>query len=164
MDQSEEFVVQHVSELPLPGKTDFGTWIRAVLNEVEDAGSAQVTIRLVDDKESAELNQRYRGQPAQTNVLAFPSQVPPGLPAMETELGDLVVCLPKVLEEAAAQGKSPSNHLAHLVVHGTLHLLGYTHDQSDDARRMEATEIRILAELGIANPYVPEMDGAETRS
>jgi probable rRNA maturation factor len=70
------------------------------------------------------------------------------------EYGDLVICLPVVLREAAEQGKAPVDHLAHLVVHGTLHLLGYTHDGEDDAARMEALETRVLAGLGIADPYL----------
>jgi probable rRNA maturation factor len=73
---------------------------------------------------------------------------------MSFEYGDLVICLPVVLREAAEQAKLPGHHLAHLVVHGTLHLLGYTHDGREDAARMEALETRILAGLGIADPYV----------
>jgi probable rRNA maturation factor len=73
---------------------------------------------------------------------------------MLLEYGDLVICLPVVLREAAEQEKAPGNHLAHLVVHGTLHLLGYTHDDEADTARMEALEARILAGLGIADPYV----------
>ena len=70
------------------------------------------------------------------------------------EYGDLVICLPVVVREAAEQGKDPGHHLAHLVVHGTLHLLGYTHDDAAYAAQMEALETRILAGLGIPDPYV----------
>jgi probable rRNA maturation factor len=73
---------------------------------------------------------------------------------MPVEYGDLVLCLPVVLREAAEQAKAPRAHLAHLTVHGTLHLLGYTHDGEPDAQRMEALETCILAGLGIADPYV----------
>jgi probable rRNA maturation factor len=103
--------------------------------------------------EGAGLNSTWRHKQGPTNVLAFPG--PSGLPSgVPREFGDLVICLPVVLREAAEQGKAPVDHLAHLVVHGTLHLLGYTHDAEADAARMESLETRVLAALGIPDPYV----------
>lgn len=133
----------------LPAGADFAAWVAAALGR-DPAGN--LTIRLVGLAEGAELNSTWRHKAGPTNVLAFPG--PGGLPAdMPREYGDLVICLPVVLREAAEQGKAPVDHLAHLVVHGTLHLLGHTHDGEDDAARMEAMETRVLAVLGIPDPY-----------
>jgi len=114
--------------------------------------SGALAIRLVGLAEGAALNSTWRKKSGPTNVLAFPGpeDLPPGVPR---EYGDLVICLPVVLQEAAEQGKPPLHHLAHLVVHGTLHLLGHTHDGEADAARMEALETRVLAGLGIPDPY-----------
>ncbi|MEQ1802224.1 MAG: rRNA maturation RNase YbeY [Gammaproteobacteria bacterium] len=136
----------------LPAGADFEGWIRAALQGAAGQGGA-LSLRLVGLEEGAELNSSWRRKDGPTNVLAFPG--PGGLPAgVPREYGDLVICLPVVLQEAAEQGKAPVDHLAHLVVHGTLHLLGYTHDGEADAGRMEALETRVLARLGIADPYV----------
>ncbi len=137
----------------LPAGADFEGWIRAALRGAAAEGGA-LSLRLVGLEEGAELNSTWRHKAGPTNVLAFPGPtdaLPPGLPR---EYGDLVICLPVVLREAAEQGKAPVDHLAHLVVHGTLHLLGYTHDGEGDAARMEALETRVLAGLGIADPYL----------
>lgn len=139
----------------LAAGADFLAWIQAALEGADEgiAGGA-LSLRLVGLEEGAELNSTWRHKAGPTNVLAFPGPpeaLPPGVPR---EFGDLVICLPVVLREAAEQGKAPVDHLAHLVVHGTLHLLGYTHDGDDDAARMEALETRVLAGLGIADPYL----------
>lgn len=153
----------------LPAGADFSAWIRAALlgaglegaalqgAAVESAGGA-LSLRLVGLEEGAELNSTWRQKAGPTNVLAFsgPPDLPPGMPR---EYGDLVICLPVVLREAAEQGKAPVHHLAHLVVHGTLHLLGYTHDGEADAARMEALETRVLGGLGIPDPYGLEQGG-----
>lgn len=110
-----------------------------------------LTVRLVGSRESRRLNAAFRGKDAATNVLAFPAGPVSG--ADEPELGDLVICLPVVAGEARAQGKRLHDHLAHLVVHGTLHLLGHDHDRPANARKMEVAELRILQGLGIADPY-----------
>ena len=150
----------------LPAGADFGAWIRAALNGAAQDGTAEanggmaadgaISLRLVDLEEGAQLNETWRQKPGPTNVLAFPGPPPHGsLPSrMPIEYGDLVICLPVVTREAAEQAKDPRHHLAHLVVHGTLHLLGYTHDEEPDAARMEALETRVLAGLGIPDPYV----------
>ena len=102
--------------------------------------------------ESRRLNQGFRGKSGPTNVLAF-SAGPAPAGGAEVEIGALVICLPLVYREAREQGKKPLDHLAHLVVHGMLHLLGHDHDQEAEARRMEHAEVRILRRLGIGNPY-----------
>jgi probable rRNA maturation factor len=108
-------------------------------------------VRIVSQRESRRLNQRFRGRPTATNVLAFPADLPagPDLPL----LGDLVVCRAVVEREAGEQGKPVEAHWAHMVVHGTLHLLGYDHQTGQEAARMETREVQILATLGYPDPY-----------
>ena len=101
--------------------------------------------------ESRRLNARYRGRDRPTNVLSFPAERIPGAPAQP--LGDLVICPAVLRAEARLQGKSLRAHWAHLIVHGTLHLLGYDHEDSGEAQRMERREITLLRRLGFANPY-----------
>lgn len=137
---------------PLPAGADFAHWAGAALAGAAVPAAGALGIRVVGLAEGTNLNSTWRKKAGPTNVLAFPGpdDLPPGVPR---EFGDLVVCLPVVLTEATAQGKTPANHLAHLVVHGTLHLVGYTHDGDEDAARMEALETRVLAGLGIPDPY-----------
>lgn len=150
-----------VDASPLPAGADFEAWIQAALLEAAraregTAADGTVSLRLVGLEEGAELNRTWRHKAGPTNVLAFPG--PPlhgsGPDPMPAEYGDLVICLPVVAREAAEQGKAPVHHLAHLVVHGTLHLLGYTHDDESHAAQMEAVETRVLAGFGISDPYV----------
>lgn len=115
-----------------------------------DALVYELAVRLVDEHESAELNGQYREKPQATNVLSFPAGAElPGL----FVLGDLVICMPVIEREAAAQHKSLDAHLCHMVVHGLLHLLGHDHIGDDEAETMEALERRILARLGHDDPY-----------
>ena len=107
----------------------------------------EMTIRIVDEAESRELNHRYRGKDKPTNVLSFHGEREAGV------LGDLVICAPVVAREAVEQHKPPRAHWAHMVVHGCLHLQGYDHEADSDAARMEARETRILKALGFDNPY-----------
>ena len=131
----------------LPGDEQFQRWAEAAaLDE-----NAEVFIRVVDEAESAELNQTYRGKSGPTNVLSFPFEVPEGVP--NDLLGDLVICAAVVEREAGEQGKPPEAHWAHMVVHGMLHLQGYDHIEEAEAEAMEAEEIAILAKLGFSNPY-----------
>ncbi|MBD3584990.1 rRNA maturation RNase YbeY [Salinimonas sp. HHU 13199] len=111
----------------------------------------EFTARFVDRTESRTLNHQYRGKDKPTNVLSFPFESPPGIEL--PLLGDLVICAPVISEEAEAQNKTVGNHYAHMIVHGILHLLGYDHIDEAEAQQMEALEIRILAELGIDDPY-----------
>jgi probable rRNA maturation factor len=106
-------------------------------------------LRLVGLAESRRLNENFRGKPGATNVLAFPAA------AAGAELGDLVICLPLLYREAREQRKKPLQHLAHLVVHGTLHLVGHDHHRGPQARKMEHAEVRILRRFGFPNPYRP---------
>ena len=108
---------------------------------------ASLTVALADDREVRALNKRDRRKDKPTNVLSYPSDE-------KAFLGDIVLARQTVWREAKEQRKAPADHLAHLVVHGTLHLLGHDHETSDaDAERMEALERRILKKLGIADPY-----------
>ncbi|HEX9584783.1 MAG TPA: rRNA maturation RNase YbeY [Gammaproteobacteria bacterium] len=133
----------------LPSPKQFAAWARAVLAGAE--GRVELTLRIVDETESAELNQIYRNVPGPTNVLSFPFEAPAGV-ALPL-IGDVVICAPVVRREAGEQGKCANAHFAHMVVHGALHLLGYDHEHESDALRMEAEECRILEKLGFPDPY-----------
>jgi probable rRNA maturation factor len=135
----------------LPAANSFRQWVEAALRGARYRKSAEVAIRLVDADEGRALNRDYRGKDYATNVLSFPAELPPQfkLPL----LGDLAICAPVVLHEALEQGKRPRDHWAHMTVHGALHLLGYDHIRNREAEAMEALETRILAGLGIADPY-----------
>lgn len=148
-------IVQDASESGvIPAKPSFRQWARAALPA--DGPAREVTIRVVDETEGRELNQRYRGRDKATNVLSFAAEWPAGIPADEPEsapLGDLVLCAPVIRREAAEQGKAENDHWAHLVVHGVLHLLGMDHQDEAHAAVMEGREIAILSTLGISDPY-----------
>ena len=118
------------------------------------ARSAELAVRVVSAAESRRLNARYRGKDRPTNVLSFPPPpLPPAARAAPRPLGDLVICATVVREEAKAQSKPLEAHWAHLIVHGTLHLLGYDHERDRQAVRMERREIAVLRRLGFNNPY-----------
>jgi probable rRNA maturation factor len=134
----------------LPGEAEVQQWLDAAILPFQ--AEAEVTVRIVDNSESQQLNFDYRGKDKPTNVLSFPFQCPPGIEL--PLLGDLVICAPVVMAEAAEQGKSLSAHWAHMVVHGSLHLLGFDHINDDDAQQMEAEEVTILQQLGFTNPYL----------
>lgn len=134
----------------IPSKTQLQKWVDAVLQQQQKTG--EITIRIVDVDESAYLNQTYRHKTGPTNVLSFPFQSMVNLPNLPL-LGDLVLCAPLVAQEAKAQAKTEIAHWAHLIVHGTLHLLGYDHINDKDAMIMENLEIKILTQLGFENPY-----------
>ncbi len=134
----------------LPDPAQFQQWLDAAVLPFQT--DAEVTIRIVDNAESQQLNLQYRGKDKPTNVLSFPFQCPPGIEL--PLLGDLVICAEVVATEASEQRKALSAHWAHMVVHGCLHLLGFDHINDADAEEMEAEEILILQQLGIANPYL----------
>lgn len=139
-----------VEHTELPDQAALTRWVRAALR----SASGEVTLRLVDEAESADLNVRYRGRTGPTNVLAFPADI--ALPSAVDELapiGDLAVCAALVASEAEEQGKRAVDHWAHVVVHGALHLAGYDHETEPEARLMEDRERALLAELGVADPY-----------
>ncbi|MDY6943702.1 MAG: rRNA maturation RNase YbeY [Pseudomonadota bacterium] len=143
-------VLQWATELrPLPGVDDFQKWVALALEGQLEQG--EVAIRLVDHEESAQLNTRYRGKQGSTNVLSFPMNLPSDVGL--SLLGDIVICAPVVVAQAAEQGKSADAHWAHLTIHGVLHLIGYDHVLPDDAEQMERREIAILKRLGYPDPY-----------
>ncbi len=133
-----------------PPDEEITNWVTAVL-QAEHQTDSELTVRIVDEQESAELNEQYRHKAGPTNVLSFPFECPPGVEL--NLLGDLVICAPVVQREARQQQKKERAHWAHMVVHGTLHLLGYDHLQQDEAEDMENREIRIMEDLGYSNPY-----------
>lgn len=116
-------------------------------------GPRIVSVSIVDAAASQALNAQWRGKDSPTNVLAFPAGDSPELPGETPPAGDIVICAGVVAEEAAAQGKGLEAHWAHIVVHGSLHLLGYDHMDANQAEAMEAVERRALAALGFPDPY-----------
>ena len=110
-----------------------------------------LNLRIVDEPEGRELNRRWRERDYATNVLSFPADLPDAVGIHL--LGDIVICAPVVEREAAEQGKPVHEHFAHLLIHGILHLRGFDHISARQAEVMEAREIRLLADLGIGNPY-----------
>lgn len=126
-------------------------WSRAALD-----GPAEVAVRYVAETEGRRLNREFRGRDYATNVLTFAYGKGPG----GAFAGDVVLCAPVVLREAREQGKAVRAHHAHLLVHGLLHLQGWDHETSGEARRMESRERAILAALGFADPYAPVTEAA----
>lgn len=142
--------LQIATEAPdLPSEADITRWVMAAVGEAMD--EAQLTVRIVDEAEIRELNTTYRGKDYATNVLSFPFEAPPGVDI--PLLGDIIICAAVVAREAEEQGKLLESHWAHMVIHGTLHLLGYDHIEETDAEAMEGLEIKLLTDLGYANPY-----------
>jgi len=135
-----------------PSASSFQTWISAAVGGV---GRGEIVVRVVDEAESATLNQRYRGRAGATNVLAFPADT--DLLALDPEapLGDLVICAAVVEREAQEQRKSRDAHWAHMAVHGALHLIGFDHETTTEAAEMERREKALLADLGFSDPYTP---------
>lgn len=137
----------------LPREAAVQQWVTAALSGHRE--DAEVVVRVVGPDEARALNHDYRGRDYATNVLSFACEIPEAFgPA--AELGDVVICADVVAREAREQGKRLQDHWAHMVVHGTLHLLGYDHEEDDDAEIMEARERMILAGLGIPDPYRDE--------
>ena len=143
--------IQTASAEPVPAEEDIRAWIAAALEGRDTREEVEVSVRLVDLDEMAQLNENYRGKKGATNVLSFPADLPAELSL--PLLGDIVICAPVVRTEAAQQGKSSSAHWAHMTVHGTLHLLGYDHIDEKDAVVMESLETAILAKLNFSCPY-----------
>lgn len=135
----------------LPSQKKILEWVKTTLI-IEKKQHFEITLRIVGTKESSKLNQLYRHKNKATNVLSFPALIP----NQASYLGDIVICAPLVAKEAKAQHKKITAHWAHLIVHGTLHLLGYDHIRKCDAAIMEPLEIKILHQLRLPNPYVME--------
>lgn len=133
-----------------PSKKQFQQWAQAAL--LPDNKATELTICIVNARESADLNQKYRKKKGPTNVLSF-SYDDAFIDGEIDSLGDLVLCAELVESEAHNQGKETLAHWAHLTVHGVLHLQGYDHVRLSDAKVMEQLEVCILHELGFPNPY-----------
>ncbi|MHB1532462.1 rRNA maturation RNase YbeY [Acidithiobacillus sp.] len=143
--------------VPLPSRAQARRPILAALQapsaRMGASRCAEISLRFVDNAEMAALNAAFRGKDAPTNCLSFPQ---PPLPAIFRRdlLGDLAIAPAVVAQEAAEQGKGLLDHYRHLLIHSTLHLLGYDHQNEAEAAEMEALECRFLAEMGVADPYV----------
>ncbi len=140
----------------VPPPADIEAWVGRALRGSgrEFARQADLSVRVVDTGEIRDLNRDYRQQDKPTNVLSFPGGPVAGLPAEEaTVIGDVVVCADIVSQEAAEQGKPVAEHWAHMLVHGTLHLLGYDHGNAAEAAEMEGLETKILGLYGLSDPY-----------
>lgn len=133
----------------IPSRYYFQRWVNTAL--LGRTRLTEVTLRIVDKKESTELNEIFRHKKGPTNILSFPFEPPPEV--YSPLLGDIVIYAGLVNKEAKQQRKTYIAHWAHLVIHGCLHLVGYDHSDPKDARKMEALEIQLLEELGYENPY-----------
>jgi probable rRNA maturation factor len=137
-----------------PDQQQIQLWVDTALDDYEQ--DTEIVVRIVDEQESAELNEQYRHKSGPTNILSFPVDLPEGI---ELDLlGDLVICAPVLEKEALEQNKLLAHHWAHIIVHGVLHLLGYDHIDDDEAELMENKEIAILNKLHINNPYTEVND------
>lgn len=158
IDMYQIDIETNTSSQKLPPVAALERWISAAL-ESQKLEEAEVSLYIVDEAESQELNAQYRGKDKPTNVLSFPADIPEevGIPL----LGDLVVCAPVVEREAQEQGKTLEAHWAHMLVHGSLHLLGYDHIEDDEADVMEALETEIITGLGFPAPYQDNLTAEE---
>ncbi|ANP77287.1 MULTISPECIES: rRNA maturation RNase YbeY [Vibrio] len=140
------------NEQGLPTEQDIQLWLDKTIPQFQE--NAELTVRIVDTQESHQLNHEYRGKDKPTNVLSFPFEAPPGI---ELDLlGDLIICRQVVEKEAEEQSKPLLAHWAHMVVHGSLHLLGYDHIEDDEAEEMESLETEIMQSMGFEDPYILE--------
>jgi probable rRNA maturation factor len=132
-----------------PSAAQIQLWVDTALADIEH--DTEIVVRIVDEQESAELNQQYRHKQGATNILSFPVEIPEGLDL--NLLGDLVICAPVLEQEAKQYDKILAHHWAHIIIHGVLHLLGYDHLNDEQAQEMESKEIALLQKLNIPNPY-----------
>ena len=147
-----ELDVQYaVDSAGLPDEAQLCQWVEAALQAAEHHADTEISVRITDAEEIVQLNRDYRGKDYATNVLSFPMELPEELQL--PMLGDIVICAQVVADEAKAQDKALTAHWAHMLVHGTLHLLGYDHINDDEAEVMEALETEILAKFGFPDPY-----------
>ena len=141
------------SERNIPSERQFYQWIWHALKS--HYRRAELSLVLLDEDEARAYNRDYRGKDYATNVLSFALNEGESMFAdtQDTLYGDLIICPQVVAREAAEQGKPLHHHFAHLVIHGTLHLMGFDHIEDEDADQMEALEIELLRQLNIPNPY-----------
>lgn len=145
----------------MPEASDFKQWIGSALRHLEYQKSrAEITVRVVDNAEIQSLNRDYRGIDKATNVLSFgfdggdlPDELLAEYNDEHSYLGDVVIAPDVLAIEASEQHKILAHHWAHMTIHGVLHLLGFDHETDTEAAKMEALEVRILAECGVENPY-----------
>ena len=127
--------------------------VSAAFRVAEYTESTSFSVLLADDGRIAVLNRDFRGLDKPTNVLSFPAVETPEIQGKTPNLGDIALAFDSLFREASEADRTFRNHFLHLIVHASLHLIGCTHDLDEEAERMEAREIRALAELGVANPY-----------
>ena len=144
-------VIQNSIATKLSNEAEFCRILQSVLVQL-DKGDSELLIRFVDPAEIQHLNKIYRHQDKTTNVLSFPSDLP--IEIDEEILGDVVICNEIVAKEAKMQQKTFNNHLIHMAIHGTLHLLGFDHIEGSEAEKMESLEVEILEKFNINNPYI----------
>ena len=149
-----ELDLQIASDGQAPSLAQLQQWCALALRQ--RTADSELTIRLVDEAEGRELNNTWRHKDYPTNVLSFPFEAPPGIEL--PLLGDLIICRQVVEQEAAEQGKPLEAHWAHMVVHGSLHLLGYDHIVDEEAEEMESLETEIMLALGYEDPYIAEKE------
>jgi probable rRNA maturation factor len=132
-----------------PDPQSIERWIGAAIGDQRE--STELSVRIVDAEEGKALNEQFRGSTGATNVLSFPfeNESPQPLPL----IGDIVICAPVVAKEAREQNKALNAHWAHMIIHGVLHLLGYDHQNENDANLMESLETKIMQGLGFPPPY-----------
>jgi len=153
--------IQHaVKEPSLISDDTFIQWVELALNEDKCANS-ELTLRLVDIEEITNLNSTYRNKNKATNVLAFPAEHNDLVELEYNLLGDIIICPDVLVKESSELGIPIIAHWAHIVIHGTLHLLGYDHIDDEDCKKMQTLEIKILAKLGFDNPYKVEESTVE---
>lgn len=155
---SIEVEVQNATDAEnIPGMEQIQSWVEAALEGRKE--TAELVVRIVDEEESAQLNQQYRGKQGATNVLSFLFKVPEVTADLSSGseelslLGDVVICAPVVEAQAKEQGKELFSHWAHMVVHGCLHLIGLDHQVPEEADKMEELETGIIKKLGFPAPY-----------
>jgi probable rRNA maturation factor len=147
-------VLRDCTEETIPNDDAIKEWIASAVAAASDITHAEVAVRIVDAADSRRLNRDYRDRDKPTNVLSFPAGAVAGMPATEPHpLGDIVVCAEVVAAEALQYDVPVADRWGHMLVHGTLHLLGFDHIEKDDAAAMELLETRILAARGVTDPY-----------
>lgn len=139
-----------LDESGLPTADEFMFWAVAALENIDT--ELELSIRIVDEAEATQLNEKWRDMEGATNVLSFPTEITEEI--QPRPLGDVVICAPIIAREAIEQEKPIADHWAHMVIHGTLHLLGYDHIETLEMKKMESLEIKLLNQLNINNPYI----------
>lgn len=143
--------INNSQSIQIPSKNAITNWVTYTLKKINKNG--EVSIAFLDSKNIQRINNEFRGKDTPTNVLAFPINNDLIIGSEKKVLGELIICPTIVQQEAKKQHKSYDDHTAHMIIHGILHLLGYTHDNQQDAKIMENLEIDILSEFNISNPY-----------